>query len=451
MPFLSLMAILIRQFAWLVCLATMLGRPAGAAEPASTVTALQIAEQGGLTKVVIELSHRADYRVYLLDEPMRLVLDLPPVSWKLGARAPAARGVVAGFRFGHFDAETSRLVLDLSDPARVRKSGYELASSRSAQRLVLDLEPVPREAFAAEVQPWAASGGMLRGPAIAAASASAAAQLLDAPSAPAGALAAQPPPSAAAVPAAGSVPAARRSPPHAKPPRRGEKKPVIAIDPGHGGVDPGAVGVRGTFEKDITLAVAREIRRQLEATGRYRVVLTRDADVFLRLRDRVAKARAAEADLFVSIHADSIGTARMRGASIYTLSETASDAEAASLAARENRADIIAGVDLSAENKEVASILIDLAQRETMNHSAAFAAVLVRELGREVQLIATNPHRFAGFAVLKAPDIPSVLIELGYLSNREEEALLNRPHYRSKVAGALVRAIDAFLATRTRS
>ena len=218
------------------------------------------------------------------------------------------------------------------------------------------------------------------------------------------------------------------------------------LDPGHGGVDPGAVGVSGIYEKEVTLAMAREIKRQLETTGRFKVVMTRDDDVFVRLRDRIAKARTAEAELFVSIHADAMRNRETRGASIYTLSENASDDEAAALAARENRADIIAGVDLSHENKTVMNILIDLAQRETMNHSASFAHILVEELAREIQLVPLKPHRFAGFAVLKAPDVPSVLVELGYISNKADEQLLTRPHYRTKVAASLVRAIERYFA-----
>ncbi|MBL8805988.1 MAG: N-acetylmuramoyl-L-alanine amidase, partial [Rhodospirillales bacterium] len=181
-------------------------------------------------------------------------------------------------------------------------------------------------------------------------------------------------------------------------------------------------------------------------SGKFRVHLTRDEDVFIQLRERIAIARRQEADMFLSIHADSMGNGNSatRGASIYTLSENASDSEAAALAARENRADIIAGMDLSRENRDVTSILIDLAQRETMNHSIVFARQLVRELGREIVLLPQNPHRFAGFAVLRSPDVPSVLIELGYLSNRDDEELLTRPQHRSKVASGIVRAIEAY-------
>jgi N-acetylmuramoyl-L-alanine amidase len=222
-------------------------------------------------------------------------------------------------------------------------------------------------------------------------------------------------------------------------------RPLIALDPGHGGVDPGTVSSGGTREKDVTLATARELARQLEATGRYVVVLTRTDDRFLRLRQRVEAARTAGADLFLSLHADSIENRRVRGASVYTLSEIASDREAAALAAKENSADLIAGLDLSGESAEVRTILIDLAQRETMNQAAVFANLVIPELSSTGGTL-RNGHRFAGFAVLKAPDIPSLLIEMGYLSNREDEELLLSPEYRIRLARALVRAIDHYFA-----
>ncbi|MDA8230977.1 MAG: N-acetylmuramoyl-L-alanine amidase [Magnetospirillum sp.] len=230
--------------------------------------------------------------------------------------------------------------------------------------------------------------------------------------------------------------------PKAKMPR-GEYRPMIVIDPGHGGVDPGAIGVSGIYEKNITLAVARELRRRLERTGRYRVHLTRDGDVFIPLHDRVAIARQYKADLFISLHADVVKDPQIRGLSVYTLSQTASDTEAQALADSENKVDLIAGIDLSHESADVANILIDLAQRETMNRSAVFAGDLVEELGREISLL-TNTHRFAGFAVLKGPDVPAVLIETGYLSNESEERSLRQPEYRGRLARAITRAVDRF-------
>ena len=225
--------------------------------------------------------------------------------------------------------------------------------------------------------------------------------------------------------------------------KRNDGPPVIVIDPGHGGVDPGAIGVSGIYEKFITLAVARDLKDALEKTGRYRVHLTRDRDVFIRLRDRISIARQFNADLFVSLHADAVQNPQIRGLSVYTLSQNASDAEAQALAEKENKADLIAGVNLSHESADVANILIDLAQRETMNRSAGFASDIVDEVGREQALLG-NTHRFAGFAVLKAPDVPSVLVEMGYLSNEAEERDLRQPQYRTKLAKSVARAIDRF-------
>lgn len=220
-------------------------------------------------------------------------------------------------------------------------------------------------------------------------------------------------------------------------------KPVVVIDPGHGGVDPGAIGVSGIYEKYITLAVARELKASLEKNGRYKVYLTRDRDIFIRLRDRVAIARQYNADLFISLHADSVANPQLKGLSVYTLSQNASDSEAQALADKENKADLIAGIDLSHESADVANILIDLAQRETMNRSAGFAGGVVDEVGREQTLLG-NTHRFAGFAVLKAPDVPSVLVEMGYLSNEAEERNLRQPEYRVKLAKGISRAVDRF-------
>jgi N-acetylmuramoyl-L-alanine amidase len=383
---------------------------------------------------------------------MRAIIDLPPVAWALPGTMPAPRGLIAGYRYGLFDPTTARLVVDLAGPARVRLVRYDLPTPNGAHRLVIEFEGTTQTAFDEQVQPWTHSvtkTARIVAPMPMQVPAAIVAPSPPAPRPPVAAAPAPPTPAPAQAAAPPRLAAVAPSPPNARPaPRRAEPKHVIALDAGHGGVDPGAIGIGGTFEKDVTLGMTREIRRQLEATGRYKVVLTRDEDIFVRLRDRIARARAGNAELFVSIHADSMRNKETRGASIYTLSEHASDDEAAALAARENRSDIIAGVDLSHENKEVMSILIDLAQRETMNHSAILGGLLVDELGREIPLISVKPHRFAGFAVLRAPDLPSALIELGYLSNRADEQLLTRPHNRAKVAASIVRAIDQFFVRR---
>lgn len=220
---------------------------------------------------------------------------------------------------------------------------------------------------------------------------------------------------------------------------------VVVIDPGHGGIDPGCIGYSGVYEKEITFATASEIARMLEATKRYKVVMTRGAEEFVPLQERVARARAVNADLFLSIHADAIPDAGVRGASVFTLSEKASDAASAALAARENHADVVAGVNLATQTREVSDILLDLARRQTNNLSIGLAQELVTKLGAEVRML-DHSHRSAGFAVLKAPDIPSALIELGCLSNRDEDRLLRSPAYRKKLAAGIVQSIDGYFA-----
>ncbi|HWK45882.1 MAG TPA: N-acetylmuramoyl-L-alanine amidase [Stellaceae bacterium] len=228
------------------------------------------------------------------------------------------------------------------------------------------------------------------------------------------------------------------------------RRPIVVIDPGHGGVDPGCIAYSGAYEKDVAFDTAREIARQLEATHRFKPILTRSTDVFIPLPERVVRARNANADLFLSIHADAIPDSNVRGASVFTLSDKASDAEAAALAARENKADIVAGIDLSHQTPEVSNILLDLARRQTSNLSIGLARQIVGRLGHEVRML-ENSHRSAGFAVLKAPDIPSALIELGCLSNREEDRLLRTAAYQRKVATGIVMSVDAFFSDVARA
>lgn len=387
---------------WLFLLAAALSLAAAeqgapAATGLSRVTGIRFGEHPDMTRIVVDLSDRADYRIFFIADPYRVVIDLPDVSWE--AAPPAGEksvGVIKGYRYGQFNAMTWRIVLDAASPVTVKQ--VQLIEPREGHqyRLVVDLAPATREAFMAEVKRTATA-------------------------------AAAPAPAPAIVP-----------PPQARP-----GKKVVVIDPGHGGVDPGALGRTGVYEKFITLSMAEELKRQLDATGRYQVVLTRERDVFLPLRQRIALARAANANLFISLHADTIDDSKIRGLSVYTLSENASDAEAAALATSENKADVIAGVDLTNESPEVTNILIDLAQRETMNLSANFAEFAVADLSRDAKLLGKT-HRFAGFAVLKAPDVPSVLVELGYLSNPDEERQLRDPSYRNHLAGALVKSVDRF-------
>ncbi len=230
----------------------------------------------------------------------------------------------------------------------------------------------------------------------------------------------------------------------AAPPLPKPDLPVIVLDPGHGGKDPGATSYSGKFEKDIVLDYARAVRERLQATGRYRVLLTRDSDALLPLRDRVALARSESAALFISIHADALADRTVSGMSVYTLSDKATDREAEALATKENKADIITGADLSGATGSAASILIELAQRDTRATSRQFAVVLAGELRRDIAQV-NNAVRSAGFAVLTAPDMPSVLLELGYLSNPEDERRILAPEFRRSIADGVVRAVDTIL------
>lgn len=367
---------------------------------------VRLGNHGTFTRIVLDLSDSVPFSLFTLAEPYRVVVDLPEIDWEFREQGLVdGDGLIRAVRYGLFRPGNSRIVLDLNRPAAVRKVFILPPGGGSGWRLVLDLTDTTPEAFVRTAGPGNRIGDLNWQPRAV-------------------------PQDAAFAP---------------DPRKKANRKPVIVLDPGHGGVDPGAIGVSGVYEKNITLAAAKEFKKMLEASGRYEVHLTRDRDVFLRLRERIAVARRHNADLFVSLHADAIKNPKVRGLSVYTLSEKASDAEAAALAESENKADIIAGVDLTHESAEVTNILIDLAQRETMNLSSSLAETVIDELRREVKLLRRS-HRFAGFAVLKAPDVPSILIEMGYLSNREEERLLRTRSYRTKLGDALVRSVDQYFA-----
>ena len=237
------------------------------------------------------------------------------------------------------------------------------------------------------------------------------------------------------------------APAHAKPARTGAAhKPVVMLDPGHGGKDPGAIGVSGTYEKQVALATAFELKRLLEASGRYQVRMTRARDALVPLQGRVDMAHGARAALFVSMHADSLRDPSVRGASVYTLAETASDQQTAALARRENSADRYGGPGFSGVSPEVARILASLVQQETRVGSARMANSVVSSLEGAVPVLPT-PERHASFAVLQAADIPSVLVEMGFMSNPRDEAALRRPDHRIVVARAMRAAIDNWFAT----
>ena len=364
-----------------------------------TVTGVRMGVHPEATRFVLDLTESVEFKTFTLHNPYRLVIDLPEVKWRVPSGVLAAGvGIVQKYRYGLFKPGTFRVVLDLVAPARVEKAFTLRPSADFGYRLVVDLVEVSVASFRPTAPPR-------------------------------------------------SIQSKRRDQaPKPKLVRPKGSKRVIAIDAGHGGVDPGAVSVGGDYEKHIVLSAALELERQLKATGSYEVVMTRRRDIFRSLGNRVNLARAAGADLFVSLHADAIGNKKVSGATVYTLSDKASDQEAAKLAAKENKADIIAGVDLAAADydEDVANILIDLTQRETINFSREFANdFLIPELKKRTKMLRKS-HRFAGFRVLKSPDVPSVLIEMGYLSNRDDESRLRDPAYRRELMGAIVRAVEAY-------
>jgi N-acetylmuramoyl-L-alanine amidase len=373
-----------------------------AAQALGVASSIRVHDHGTHTRLVLELSENIEFSIFALGDPYRIVADMPELDWTMEGNALAhPTGVVKAVRYGLFQPGRARIVVDLVDPAGVKNAFVLPATGGTPHRFVIDLEKTSREKF------MAAAGPQNRIGRLAAASAK-------------------------------PVPAKSVAPPAQK---EANRKKLIVVDPGHGGVDPGAIGLSGIFEKTITLAAAKQLKSRLEATGRYRVQLTRERDLSLELAERREIARAAEADLFISLHADSIANKDVRGLSVYTLSEKASDREAEQLAEQENSADNIIGVDLTHESQEVRHILVDLAQRESMNLATKLADRLIGELKREATLL-RNGHRFARFAVLKSPDVPSVLIEMGYLSNRQDEASLKTESYRGKLMAAVVRGVD---------
>ena len=377
------------------------------------VIGMRLGEQQANTRIVVELSDPVQAKVFTLTGPDRVVIDLPEVLWRIGTEArPSGKGAVQSYRYGLFRQGNSRFVIDLAQPVRVDTPRLYPPEGGFGFRLVIDLLPTTATEFAAH-------SGWPKGD-----------RSLPTGVAPA-VVAALPPPAA-------PPPPPTPLPPSAKTP--GQR--IIVVDAGHGGIDPGTHGSTGLQEKDIVLAVAKQLRTALEGRKGYKVHLTRDTDVFIPLRERVNIARAAKGDLFVSLHIDFNDHHEIRGASIYTLSEEASDRESGKLAEKENMSDVIAGVDLSGDNSPVASILIDLAQRDTMNRSARFAETVLASLPSATLVRPTSPHRSAGFAVLKGPDIPAALVELGYLSNSKDEAEMGTVAWRKGVAEAIANAID---------
>jgi N-acetylmuramoyl-L-alanine amidase len=376
--------------------------PAVSASPKATVAKdARLAGDAVRTRFIADLSKKVEVSVFALDDPYRVIVDLPDVSFQMpNGLGNEKRGLVTGYRYGLFAPGKSRIVIDVEGPFLIDKAFVLEARPDQPARLVVDLIPTDRETFLAKLRE-----------------------------------------AKAAAPAEGAPPVPEAAAPT-------DSTPVVILDPGHGGVDPGTMSSSGTTEKEVVLAFAKTLKARLEAEGRYKVYLTREDDTFLALRQRVEFAKQKGASLFLSIHADSFPThvAEASGATVYTLSEQASDDEAKELAAKENFSDAIAGVELPNESDEVvANILIDLAQRETQNRSVTFAKSVVGEMRGNLH---TKMLKSAGFRVLKAPDVPSVLLELGFLSNAEDEKHLKDEAWRDDMAKSVAAAIDGYFVKR---
>jgi N-acetylmuramoyl-L-alanine amidase len=378
-------------------------------------TDVRLAGDGKQTRFILDLDQPISVRAFPLADPYRVVVDIPQVSFQLPPGiGSTGRGLIKAFRYGLVMPGGSRIVFDLTGPARIANASVLEAANGQPPRLVLELEEVDRTAF---VQSLPAENRPELRPAIA--------EAKDAP---------LPVSTAPAKVETALAPA--------------DTRPVVVIDPGHGGPDNGTQS--GTeSEKNLVLGFALILRDRIEKSGKYRVVMTRTDDTFIPLDDRVKIARNQSAALFVSIHADALPRREgdAQGATIYTLSDRASDAEAERLAEAENKADAIGGVNLTEEPTEVADILIDLAQRETRTFSNRFARTLMAEMKTTTRMH-KHPLKSAGFRVLKAPDVPSVLVELGYVSNKDDMEHLASENWRLRTAGSVAHAIDAFFAKR---
>lgn len=377
---------------------------------AQTVSDIRFGKNGTMTRIALDVSGAVPYRAFILANPKRLVLDFPAIAWRAPENKGDATRRITGYRHSIYNRDTLRLVFDLGASVVVADHFRLPPEGKRPWRYVFDLRPVDALTFRQNINTIIA-GGTQRDVSKNTVS-----------------LTQQRPREKAPVLAA---------------PTR--KKPLIVLDAGHGGVDPGAIAKNGMREKNVTLAVAKLVKQRLEATGRYRVKMTRDNDRFIKLPERVRLARAASADVFISLHADTVSRPNVRGASVYTLSETASDAETAKLAERENAVDSLVNVDVGDVDADVADILLDLVTRDTMNQSKVLAETVVSTFKmRGISVLPQRPHRSAGFAVLKAPDIPSVLIEMGFLSNSAEAQTLGTDAHRKKLADAVVAVIDRY-------
>ncbi|WP_457795547.1 N-acetylmuramoyl-L-alanine amidase [Methylocystis sp. S23] len=375
-----------------------------AAEPAAvSAVASRVETLPDHSRLVFELTGAVKPAAHVVANPARVLVDLPEVAFRIDpreGRAPAGSKLIKSYRYGQFAPGRSRVVVDLSAPARIVRA--ECEATGDGARLVVEIAPTSEAHF-----------------------------------------------NAAAAESAAAIAKAEPAPAAAAPAPVASDKPVVVIDPGHGGVDMGATGKHGEQEKAIVFEFARTLAAKVEAGGRLKAVLTRGEDVFLPLSERVRVAHQNNAALFLSIHADTLAEGHVEGATVYTVSNKASDAEAARIAEKENLADQAAGLDRKEDVEQVGDILFELTQRETRAFSAQFSQTLISRW-KEAGSLNKNPARSAGFVVLKSYDMPSVLLELGYLSSEKDLARLTSPDWRDRAAGKTAEAIEAFFAARLR-
>ncbi len=381
---------------------------------AQSVNQLRFGTHPGKVRMVLDVQNIDDFRVFTLSDPYRMVIDLPTFRWDAGHIEKSKNNAITDIRQGALTSNISRIVLDLDSPVSIDSAFLLPAHNNKPSRIVVDY----REATPTEFEKTKSTiHGTLQ---------------VDTENVN----------TASPQNIGNEVPR-----PPEKPKSASIKKPLVIIDPGHGGQDPGAQSSdKKINEKHVVLALAHELKKQLIASGRYRVMLTREDDRYIRLKDRVKFAREHEGDLFVSIHADSIHKPSVRGTSVYTISKKASDAQTEKLAEKENQSDLMAGLDLNVEDEQVAFILGDFLMNDTMNQSKFFANTLVDTLKSHGIRTLQNPHRYAGFAVLKSPNVPSILIEAGFMSNKQEARLLNQNAHRRKLAKAIQNGINAYFA-----
>lgn len=412
-------------------------------EVKTLVKQIEFSEKNNLE---IEISGKTEFKAFILKNPNRLVIDVKNGAME-SALNPALPHFISSSRQG-LQKDFLRLVFDLKQPLGIVKSSFQKIKNQNFGKIIVELDVIKKPAEIPEkisqakvvnidspkTKPETKSGSE---------NISVKTEKVINPDGSTTYIVKKITPDAKIVSLANYSLTKDKKPATQKITTR--RIPVIVIDAGHGGKDPGTIGdFARTKEKNITLAYAKELKKSLENSKNYKVFLTRDDDFFVSLRKRVEKSRRLNADLFISIHANSIGNNQTSGFSIYTLSQKSSDKQAELLAQKENRADIIAGVNFSGATPDIMKTLIDLSQRDSMNSSSRFANIVIRSVKKSEIKILQNSHRFAGFAVLTAPDVASVLIELGYLSNKTEESQLNSLIYKRKIITGLVDAIDEY-------